>query len=315
MILFSADVIGQLVSVQAQLDSNTIVIGDQIGLKIEVKKNRGDIIKFPAFGDHLTEEIEIIDKTAIDSVWLKDEDKVLLKQQLLITVFDSGLYYIPPIEFILVSGNTADTIRSRSNYLEVLPFALDTTNTIRDIKAIEKAPVGFTEIYPYVLAALFAGILVWVLLYYLKKKKNNEPILGRLKIEEPAHIIAMRELEALKAGKLWQRKEVKRYYSILTEIIRRYIERRFKILAMEQTTDEILTELVGTGLVKPEDLKVLKETLEQADLVKFAKADPLPDENETHYENACKFVNNTKFREDFIQVKDLNEPVSNEVTI
>ncbi|MFO7656595.1 MAG: hypothetical protein R6W78_05975 [Bacteroidales bacterium] len=54
MLLKTNDVFAQLVSVQAQLDSNTIVIGDQIGLNIEVKKNKGDIVKFPAFGDYLT---------------------------------------------------------------------------------------------------------------------------------------------------------------------------------------------------------------------------------------------------------------------
>ncbi|MFO7658437.1 MAG: hypothetical protein R6W78_15375, partial [Bacteroidales bacterium] len=209
--------------------------------------------------------------------------------------------------------NSTDTIRSRSNYLEVLPFQLDTTNTIRDIKAIEKAPLSFTEVYPFVLAVLFIGVLIWFALYYLKKKKNNQPIISRIKTEEPPHIIAMRELEALRAGKLWQRKEVKLYYSRLTEIIRRYLERRYKILAMEQTTDEIMTELVAGRLIQPEDLKILKMMLERADLVKFAKGDPLPDENEQHYDNACKFVNSTKFNEDLIQVKEMNEPLSNQL--
>ncbi|MFO7656594.1 MAG: hypothetical protein R6W78_05970, partial [Bacteroidales bacterium] len=90
-----------------------------------------------------------------------------MKQKLFITVFDSGLYFIPPFEFVLHSTNSTDTIRSRSNYLEVLPFQLDTTNTIRDIKAIEKAPLSFTEVYPFVLAVLFIGVLIWFALYYL----------------------------------------------------------------------------------------------------------------------------------------------------
>ena len=214
----------------------------------------------------------------------------------------------------MISQYSVDTIISRSNYLVVHPFPLDTTKTIRDIKAVEKAPLSFSEVYPYVLGAIFIGVLIWFLMYYLKKKKKNEPLIGRPKIQEPAHIIAFRELDALKAEKLWQRKEVKLYYSKLTEIIRRYIERRFRITAMEQTSDEILVEFEGQELLSNDDFLLLKELLIQADLVKFAKADPLPDENETHFENAYKFVNNTKYIEKVSPVSQDAEPVNNEIT-
>ncbi len=304
----------QIVSVDARLDSNEIVIGDQVGLNIEVKKNKNDIVKFPVFSDSLTHDIEIISKSPIDSVWLKDEKKVLLRQKLVVTAFDSGLYYIPPLEFLLVTQHAVDTINSRSNYLVVHPFPLDTTKTIRDIKAVEKAPVSFSELYPYILGVIFTGFLIWFLIYYVKKKKKHEPIIGKPKIEEPAHLVALRELDTLKSEKLWQRKEVKLYYSRLTEIIRKYIEKRFKIMAMEQTSDEILIEFEGQEVLSLEDFKLLREMLVLADFVKFAKAAPEPDENESHFENAYKFVNNTKYQEQVIPVTQEVEPANNEIT-
>ncbi|HJX70976.1 MAG TPA: hypothetical protein VJ346_03460, partial [Bacteroidales bacterium] len=287
----------QIMSVQARLDTNEIMIGDQVSYEIEVRRNKNDVVIFPEFKKKLTDEIEIVSKSPVDSFWSKKDKKYILKQKLLLTVFDSGLYYVPPLEFLLISQHNKDTVRTTSSYLEVHPFPLDTTHTIRDIKDIEKAPVSFGEVYPYILIIIFAGLLVWFIIYYLRKKEKNQPLIGRPKIEEPPHVIALRELERLKSAKLWQRKETKLYYSQLTEIIRRYIEGRFGIMAMEQTTDEILIEFEGQEILSEEDYKILREMLCLADLVKFAKAEPLPDENETQFENACTFVNHTKYRQ------------------
>lgn len=305
----------QIMTVQARLDTNEIMIGDQVTYEIEVKRNKGDVVRFPEFEEKLTEEIEIVSKTPVDSSWSKKDQKFILKQKLLLTAFDSGLYYIPPLEFLLVSQQKRDTIRSGATYLEVYPYPLDTTQTIRDIKAIEKAPVSFGEVYPYVLIAIFIGLLVWFIYYYYRKREKNQPLIGRPKIEEPPHIIAMRELDRLKSEKLWQRKETKLYYSRLTEIIRRYIEGRFGIMAMEQTTDEILIEFEGQEILSEDDYRLLGGMLRHADLVKFAKAEPLPDENETHFENACTFVDNTRYRPPEPQLQNEKETVGNEITV
>ncbi len=77
----------------------------------------------------------------------------------------------------------------------------------------------------------------------------------------------------LKKSKLWQQGEVKAYQSQLTFIVREYLDGRYNIQALESTTHEILTQLNPIHL--SEDWKSkLKEMLELADLVKFAKAEP-----------------------------------------
>ena len=305
----------QIVTVNARLDTNEIMIGDQVVYEIEVTRNRDDLVKFPEFEEKLTDEIEIVSKSPVDSFWSGKDQKYILSQKLLLTAFDSGLYYIPPLEFLLISQHNKDTIRSAATYLEVFPFPLDTTQTIRDIKAVENAPVSLSEVYPYILIVIFVGLLVWFVIYYFRKKEKNQPLIGRPKIEEPPHIIAMRELERLKSEKLWQRKETKLYYSRLTEIIRRYIEGRFGIMAMEQTSDEILIEFEGQEILSEDDYQLLRGMLSQADLVKFAKAEPLPDENETHFDSACAFVNNTRTRPPEPQVVNENVAVVDEITV
>lgn len=315
LFLAGAGGFSQTVTVNARLDTNEITIGDQVLFEIEVSRNRDDFVKFPEFGEYLTEEIEIVDKSQVDSFWSKRDQKYVLTQKLLLTAFDSGLYYIPPQEFLYTSQQNSDTIRSAATYLEVFPFPLDTTHTIRDIKAIEKAPVTFSEVYPYILVVIFIGLLTWFIVYYIRKKEKKQPLIGRPKIIEPPHVIALRELDRLKADKLWQRKEIKLYYSRLTEIIRRYIEGRFAIMAMEQTTDEILIEFEGQEILSQNDYRLLKDMLVQADLVKFAKAEPLPDENETHFENAIAFVNGTRYRPPEPQAVSEKATVENEITV
>jgi len=87
---------------------------------------------------------------------------------------------------------------------------------------------------------------------------------------------------------------VKKYHSELTDTIRQYIEDRFGINAMEQTTEETLEAMKHMEMPDKEVLAKLKEILELADLVKFAKFNPLPDENDLSMVNALFFVNQTK---------------------
>jgi hypothetical protein len=126
---------------------------------------------------------------------------------------------------------------------------------------------------------------------YLKRKRDPEGF--SKKPLEPAHVIAFRELDKLKGEKIWTKGEVKQYYTRLTEITRHYIERQYEIPAMESTTEEILHAFKKAN---PEDMlldEILRELLELADLVKFAREDPLPVDNQTNLNNAYIFVQKT----------------------
>lgn len=286
----------QIVQVKAEFDTSDITIGDQLNYIIEVKKEKDVNIKFPQFKDKLTDNIEIIAVSPLDSSWSKTEQKVILRQNVLVTAFDSGTFFVPALKVEISNDSFNDTIETSAAFLQVHSFPVDTTGTIRDIKGIEKAPVTLRELIPYLMGAIIIAVITWFLMYYLKKRKNNEPIFVREKPAEPAHVIAYRELDRLKGEKIWQRGQVKIYYSRLTEIIRKYLENRFDIIAMEQTTDEVLIECKEQNILTDTDFSLLRSMLTLADLVKFAKAEPSPDENEGHIENAYIFVNNTKYQ-------------------
>lgn len=282
----------QVIRAQAVLDTNTIDLGGQVKMNLIVEKPSGSVVEFPSFNDTLFGAIEILYKGEIDSSRKRD-NQIILSQQLILTVFDTGLFYIPPIPFVYRSEQYMDTIRSAANYLEVLSFPIDTANTIRDIKGIYKAPLSFREIFPFVLLFLALILIVWFIVYYYKKKKRNEPIMARFQPIDPPDVVALRELDRLKVEKLWQQGRIKEYYSRLSEIIRIYIEGRYSITALEQTSYEILAA-VQDILGRDSNYAMLKALLQLSDLVKFAKADPDPDENHNQLENAYLFIRNTR---------------------
>ena len=109
----------------------------------------------------------------------------------------------------------------------------------------------------------------------------------------PSHIIAIKSLNDLDKKQLWQSGKLKQYHSEISEIIRTYLEDRFRVLALELPTFDILISLTKKGLSK-EDLQTLTTILQRADLAKYAKSKPTDLENEQSMELSLVFVNNTK---------------------
>lgn len=279
--------------VSAQLDSTQLMIGDQCDLRLQAVSDKEESVVFPVFGEELITDIEITDRTVIDTTILKD-GRQQLTQFLTITSFKDSLFFIPPIAFL--SGD--DSVFTDALSLNIIqPFEIDTTqNAITDIKDIYKAPIWWWGIIRWILLAIAAVGLV-VALYYLvqfvrsKKKDDEQPIAPELL--RPAEEVALEKLDKIKAEKIWQAGRQKDYHTELTDVLREYISRRFEISSQEQTSSEILNQIQPLLKEKKELYQALKQTLSLADLVKFAKWNALPDENELSLRNAYSFVNET----------------------
>ena len=281
----------------AVLDSNSILIGDQIHVDFTLTMPQNGIVIFPA----LTQEslnnygIDLVSSGAIDTTL--SGQSVSYHQQWTITAFDSGAYIFPSIA--VLSPDSLLLAQSQPLPFFVNTVAVDTTAAIRDIKKIARVPLTFKEILPYLLIGLAAAavlaLLVWFILKHERKNKPQKKVVKKTKPKEKPHIIALKELEKLKIRKLWQNGQIKQYYSELTDILRTYIDGRYDINAMEMITADILKELDEKGL--PQELhKELEQTLTIADLVKFAKMEPLPDDHDRCFKQAVEFVRETADR-------------------
>jgi len=290
---------GQDVKITSSFDSTRISIGDQIKYTITVEKPSGIKLQLPVFKDTISKNIDIISGPKIDSV--KDKNgRTKIIHKYLVTSFDSGRYQVKPVYGEVKNAGGIKRFYSDYSLLEVNRVKIaprDTTAKIFDIIAPYRAPVTLGEILPWILLAMLAAAAAWAIMRYIRNHKKSEGTSDIYVPADPAHVIAFRELEILKNEELWQKGEIKKYYTRLTEILRQYLENRFKVYSLELTTAETLEALVRTGFKRDGSYNDLKSVLTGADLVKFAKYNPVADENESHFQNSWNFVQVTKEEE------------------
>lgn len=310
-LLFTSYLFSQNITVTAALDTNSILIGQQtrLTLRVDYKTDQGEAkIDFPKIADTIIKEIEVVSKSKVEQFIPDSSDLSHMAQiqTLILTSFDSGYYAVPPFKFIL-NGDSSKAVETEPILFTVNSVPVDTTIAIKDIKPPMDVPFSWKELLPYIYGGL-AGLaalagLIYLIMYLVKKnKKKPIPVVTAPKI--PAHVIAIEQLKKLREEKLWQNGKLKEYHSGLSDIIRQYIEKRFFINAMEQVSDEIMYAFRTIDL-SDELRSKLRQILFLSDLVKFAKEQPLPNENEASWVNAYEFVMATK-KED----KQVIEPKS-----
>ncbi|MDP3916046.1 MAG: hypothetical protein Q8R96_20140 [Bacteroidota bacterium] len=286
----------QQVTVKASIDSTNILIGDQIKLILEIEKPKNMDVQFPLIPDTLGAGIEVVQRLPVDTFKLENKEREKLSQSYFITSFDSGVHQIPSFFFKLKFDRMLDSVATKTLAFQVFTMKIDTTKGPVDIKPPYSAPVSLKEVTPYILGIILIAAILFFIFYYIKWKKKNVPLFRKPeKPLEPAHIIALRELDRIKAQKLWQSEKIKQYYSEVADTVRAYIENRFDIPAMEQTSAETIGVFKqNKELIDGTSLDQIQHILSLADLVKFAKYKPLPDDNNLTLMNAYFFVNQTK---------------------
>ncbi len=276
-------------SASMRADSSSYLVGDWITLHVDLLHPKGAVIRSvlgdSAGGFSVLERRPVLPTSDTSS-----------STSFVVSRYDSGLATFPPVDFsVTLNGDTAlRTVSTNALVLTVRTVAVDTSKDIRDLKPPMAIPVSLGEI----LLGAGAAILVAALLYagwrFWKRRKARragEP--DYVPPPRPAHEIAFEQLALLKGKKLWQQGLIKQYYSEATEIFRRYLENRYTMQAMEETTGEILAGL--RKLRFPDDMLATAERiLRRADLVKFAKFEPAIADHEEMITVTHDFVDRTK---------------------
>lgn len=293
-------------TIETKIDAQQIVIGDQLRYFITatIDSTKGQL-RWCAFPDTFN-TLELVEKGKIDTS--RNGANIVYKQRLLITGFDSGAYLIPPFVFAAQNKNgTVDTLFTDSFRLMVNTVAVDTTKPFKAIKDIVAVQSSWLDNLPAIIGLLVGlALIIWVVLYFIKNKKLAQLQKAPEKVET-YHERTLRLLQELDNKQLWQQDKTKDYYTELSEVIRHYIEQRFKTNAMELTTDELLRK-AKKHREMTSFRSSLKPLLEAADLAKFAKANPLPEEHIEAMELAINFVKISKPKEETIQTQ--NNPQS-----
>ena len=267
--LLTTSLFAQKVTTSVNVTKNKI--GAEFKLTLKTDVDTLSKVKFPeakSFG-----ALEVIQSYKIDTV--KNGARYQLIKNYGLTQFDSGKYVIPRIP-VLINGKTAfsDSIKVEVNNIKVDTLKQKMYD-IKDI-AIVESPLGTWWIYVLILLVIAAA---GFFIYKFIKKRQNKPKIEEIVFKSPIEK-ATTLLQQLERKELWQKGEIKHYYSELTDIARNYIEEEIHIPAMESTTSELIEGLRKAA--KQHKLKLSNETVEnlekvlmQADLVKFAKVKPL----------------------------------------
>ena len=253
------------------LDRDSILIGDQVTLSVYGPN-------FPTL-DELNQGNIVALQQWLDTT--NENNKQIIVQKTTLTCFEIGLHW-------LKLGN--DSIQLTVNDVP----NVDTTKAdIRDISPIMKEPYTFWEIFRWILLAIVVAALIFGICYIVKRKKANQPIISIPKAPPlPADQQALNDLEALRLKQLWQQGRIKEYHTELTDIVRNYLEKRYGIASTEMTSDQTIEQFDNAhrGTHDSSTTALLTDILQTADMVKFAKKEPLPYEHDRSMNSATDFI-------------------------
>lgn len=275
---------------------DTLLIGKQATLRFKATVNQGDKYHFATPDNPIMQGVEMIGTPTTDTLSIKD-GLVNLESRIMITSFDSGSYALPRFHALREKADgSTDTLWFDGGNLEVTTIQIDTTSYKPfDVKDQMNYPFTVKEALPWAGIALAVIAVVYLIYRIIKNKLNNRDMFGRPVVVDPPHIVALRQLEKIRNEKLWVSNQ-KQFYTDLTDALREYIENRYGIQAMEQTSAEILEDLSGVNM-EPKVYKELAELLNVSDLVKFAKYTAQEQECESSVPSAVRFVNATYLQE------------------
>jgi len=281
------------VSVEAEIDSIQIFVGQQAHVTISATAKENAKVEFPQFKptQYVTPGVEVLDCKELEK---KEQDNGFVTRRVVYTMtsFDDTLYYLPPME-VKIDGKP---YQSKSLALKVLTIEVDTLHAEQFFgpKDVQDNPFQWSDwSLPFWLSVLML-VLLAVGYYLYLRLRDNKPIISHIRIVKRLlpHQKAMKEIEQIKADKMVTSENSKEYYTKLTDTLRKYIEERYGFSAMEMTSSEIIERL--TSAQDQKALDELRQLFTTADLVKFAKYSTLINENDANLVNAIEFINQTK---------------------
>ena len=313
---FIINLFSQEIQISAKLESDTVEYGTPVNLLLYAKIPLIQNIKFPEFDKIIVEEVEIVKKTQIEIE--KTATEQIFRQTLTIMAFEDSVFVIPAFEFIIDDKKyyTKElTLTVTQIRMPQRTFAkIDTTQVFRIFDIKKKLPAYFTfdELWEkkkektfwqkyktFIIIGIILFLLTAISLFlFFKNKLKNKPIIKNIiKPQEPLHVIILTKLEELKEKKLCEKDKHKQFYTELVDILRMYLDNRFKINTLERTSNEILFLLQNIKEIETDQYENLRRMFLFADIAKFAKQKPLQNENDLSMQNIIEFVEKTTHEE------------------
>jgi hypothetical protein len=261
---------------KTSIDATSVTIGDVVTVKLSVKHPETLKIAFPAVGTSLG-DWTVRSSKQLPSSKLPDGN-IEAGLELQLAAYKTGDLEVPAlnIEAVKASGEK-DVLTSEPIKVVVQSVLTGNEDTLKDLKPQAELEPDYKP-FLFLLAALASAVyLVYRLVRFLKNRKNA-PVPKPERIRS-AEEVAREAIERLLARKLVEQGQFKQFYLELSEIIKRFLGSKLGVHSLERTTEEFTRDLRAVS-VPSAQYRMIREFLEDCDLVKFAKYRPGAEEVE-----------------------------------
>jgi len=268
-----------------------MTVGDRIQLTVTVEHDAGTQVVWPDSLD--LGPFEVVGAERIPPV--RDGSRVRTGVRFTVTAFELGDLELPAFEVSLLRDDGVDlgAVATESRSISVVSVGLDESGDIRTIKGPREIPRNWLLLLPWFLVA--CAMLAAV--YWAYRRRQGRAVRGDaelvpVQVREP-HEIAYEALDRLEQSGMLERGEIKAYFIEVSDIIRRYVEARYRVDALEMASFEVIIGLERAGVALETRLR-FERFLDDCDLVKFAKWIPEMEACREAVPRARKMVDETK---------------------
>ncbi|MCI5979194.1 MAG: BatD family protein [Bacteroidales bacterium] len=286
-------------SVHASLDTAAVTMGDRTVLRVEVLKNmhEGVLVDLPR-NDNPEQKVLTLGGAEVRDIAVDSTDvgngRIQLNYNFTLQPFEPGMLSIAPLKYACKGDTAFSEVVTLKVEEPQIPKEMRDSLLINPMVGQVSIPARWYDFipswWPWVLLGL--GLIALGVAVFILYKKNGPGLLPRKKVIPP-YQLAMQQLDQLKRSKLAEKGQPKEYYTVLTDILRQYLEGRFQIYAREMTSTQILQAMKENNETNA-FTDAIRPMLETADFVKFAKQTPLPDENVRSFTVVHSFVKDTR---------------------
>ena len=262
------DLPGAAVRVRVTADTTLISVGDRISYTVTVEHAADATVRWP---DSLSlAPFEVLGAELLPTT--RTDEGAESGLTLVLTAFELGDLQIPPFDLAVVGADSTEMVVTTDAFgVGVVSVGLDEGSDIREIKGPLAIPRNLVLLLPWLLLILLAASAGWW--WRQRRAAVGARPYRHVEINRSPHVIAYEALDRLEASDLLVRGKIKEFHVAVSEIMRGYVEGRYRIYALEMTSRELLEELERVGM-EGHVLSEFHSFLQRCDLVKFAKLRP-----------------------------------------
>lgn len=282
--LFAATIAAQG-NITVLADSTYLLIGDPVRCTVVVNVPKGATsVTAPIISDVIAENNEVLELLEQgDRLEETNQNHDTYQYPLVLTAWEPGTQDLPPLTFSYVFQDSIYNLTSKAvTFSAIAPEVTGDSTYVVDIKPLLAERPNFwdrlKQFLTHPIVAIFLFLLVALGIVYVffryRNRPNNSPLITP---EEWAQTrwVALRDSDFITKG------DFIGFHTEISYILRGYLKRRFKIDALERPNSEFLPQLNPHPLLVQAPLREeLTTVLQEADLIKYAKASPLPIANE-----------------------------------